>query len=87
VLSMHLFSYLFKLSINWPGGVILSNMHSNCGGSVCSHNIPLLLSFCILSILWLQVQEGTCAGMCACMRVSIALVSGSNDCMQMPFLF
>jgi hypothetical protein len=32
VLSMHLFNYLFKLSINWPGGIILCNVHSDCGG-------------------------------------------------------
>ena len=32
VCCMHLFNYLFKLSVNWPGGIILSNVPSNCGG-------------------------------------------------------
>jgi hypothetical protein len=27
VLPMHSFNYLFKLSINWPGGIILSWYH------------------------------------------------------------
>ena len=72
VLSVHSFNYVFKLSISWSGvGIILSNMHSNGGGSVCSHNILLLLSFCIISNLWLQGQEGerVCAqacGVCVC---------------------
>ena len=42
------------------------------GGSVCNRNILLLLSFCIISNLWLQVQEGervhvqVCARACVC---------------------
>jgi hypothetical protein len=93
VCSMHSFNYLFKLSIIWPGGIILSNVQSNCGGG--GRFVVMLFCCCCLFVYSLfcgyKVRRGR-GYMCRCAWafVSIALVSygsGRNECRCLSVLF
>ena len=64
---MHSFNYLFKLSIIWPGGIILSNVQSNCGGWGVSlwscYSVAVVFLCTYYSVVTRSGGgEGTCAG-------------------------